>query len=205
MQLLFYPVPFRASELPLNIRAQNELSFLGCSAAAATAVDDDLAKMAAKGLSVIVSSGDAGSGYNGLTGVLWPAWPASSPWVTAVGGTKFAGQRGPTGDEAAADHFGSGGGFSSNFTRAPDAAWQEAAVSAFLAAPHPDASFPPASALASGGRATPDLSLLGEGYQVLMDGRVLSIDGTSAAAPAFAGMISLLNEVSTRAPWRVLA
>merc|ERR1719409_1072333 len=45
-----------------------------------------------------------------------------------------------------------------------------------------------------GGRATPDVSGLGEGYQVIIHGRPESVGGTSASAPMFAGLVSLLNE-----------
>ena len=44
------------------------------------------------------------------------------------------------------------------------------------------------------GRGTPDVSALGEGYQVIVGGRPTSVGGTSASSPAFASMISLLNE-----------
>jgi len=45
-----------------------------------------------------------------------------------------------------------------------------------------------------GGRGTPDVSGLGEGYQVIIRGRVDPVGGTSASAPMFAGLVSLLNE-----------
>jgi hypothetical protein len=43
---------------------------------------------------------------------LWASWPASSPWVTAVGGTRFAGGAagGTAVEQIAVDQFGSGGG-----------------------------------------------------------------------------------------------
>ena len=53
---------------------------------------------------------------------LYPSWPASSPWVTAVGATRFVGQT-VGGEEMAADQFGSGGGFSSQFNQS-EAQWQ---------------------------------------------------------------------------------
>merc|ERR1712139_485110 len=118
---------------------------------------------------------------------LWPSWPASSPWVTAVGSTRFVDQK--VGQpEMATDQFGSGGGFSFQFD-APDE--QKAAVANFLkVSPQlpPDGTFP------KGGRATPDVSALGEGYQVVMHGQPSAVGGTSASAPMFAGLISLLNE-----------
>merc|ERR1719262_1039679 len=68
---------------------------------------------------------------------------------------------------------------------------QTAAVAHYLSiAPGlpPNGSYPP------GGRATPDVSVLGEGYQVVVNGVVSAVGGTSASAPAFAAMISLINE-----------
>ena len=54
---------------------------------------------------------------------LYPSWPASSPWVTAVGATRFVNQR-PLCEEMVSDAFGSGGGFSKRFSQS-DAPWQE--------------------------------------------------------------------------------
>lgn len=135
---------------------------------------------------------------------LWPSWPASSPWVTAVGATKFVSQVGSV--EMAADSFGSGGGFSTLFT-ATDAPWQSAPVAEYLRRAPTLAKFPPAAAVSAGGRATPDVALLGEGflicdsrYQIRQHGcSWLTVGGTSAAAPVFAAMVSLLNEARLRA------
>merc|ERR1712060_544234 len=44
------------------------------------------------------------------------------------------------------------------------------------------------------GRATPDVSALGLGYQVMVGGHTMAVGGTSASAPFFASLISLLNE-----------
>jgi len=123
---------------------------------------------------------------------LYPSWPASSPWVTAVGSTRFRNQL--VGQpEVATDAFGSGGGFSWMFDSFKD---QADAVARFLAtAPQ----LPPANSFPPHGRATPDVSALGEGYQVILNGTVVSIGGTSAATPAFAAMVSLLSEARLRA------
>jgi tripeptidyl-peptidase-1 len=43
------------------------------------------------------------------------------------------------------------------------------------------------------GRATPDVSALGEGYQVFVGGKAETVGGTSASSPAFASVVSLLN------------
>merc|ERR1712217_424850 len=92
------------------------------------------------------------------------------------------------GPEVATDEFGSGGGFSWMFDSFHD---QVDAVKSYLAAAP---SLPPAGSFPSHGRATPDVSALGEGYQIVLNGTVASIGGTSASAPAFAAMVSLLNE-----------
>jgi len=128
---------------------------------------------------------------------LWPSWPASSPWVTAVGATRFVAQK--VGNaEMATDQFGSGGGFSSQFSQEPNAKWQEAAVAEYLKTVKAS-TLPPSGSFDPMGRATPDVSALGEGYQVLVGGRVQSVGGTSASSPAFASMVSLLNEARLNA------
>merc|ERR1711907_413437 len=124
---------------------------------------------------------------------LFPSWPASSPWVTAVGATRFVGQKAGN-EEMATDQFGSGGGFSTMFGQSPDAKWQSDDVANYLKVVPKVLPFPPNGSFPPQGRATPDISALGEGYQVFQSGRVLSVGGTSASAPAFAGIVSLLNE-----------
>lgn len=118
---------------------------------------------------------------------LYPSWPASSPWVTSVGSTRFVDQQ--VGQpEMATDQFGSGGGFSDMFD-AMDSQ-KDAVTHYFSVAPQlpPDGSFP------RSGRGTPDVAALGEGFQVIIRGRNSSVGGTSASAPTFAGILSLLNE-----------
>jgi len=122
---------------------------------------------------------------------LHPSWPASSPWVTSVGATRFinndVGQA-----EMASDAFGSGGGFSEMYDQT-DATWQVGATAKYLSTV--DAStLPPVGSFPTHGRGTPDVSALGEGYQVIVDGIAQPVGGTSASSPAFAGIISLLNE-----------
>lgn len=268
---------------------QGDLAKIGCQASKVTVVDDNLAKLAAAGFSIIFASGDSGSGYSPMTeaatsnaqcggkapsvrfhgeklktdknakteaqcceaaekehaagwtfaltkkrkhvcilwssiagtkpcanpsqchsartsgpapptppgpptpppkGVkLWPSWPASSPWVTAVGATRFVDQT--VGQpEMATDQFGSGGGFS-DMWNVSSAEWQASATKSYLAnAPQ----LPPAGSYPPMGRGTPDVAALGEGYQVVIHGETQSIGGTSASAPAFAGLVALLNE-----------
>jgi tripeptidyl-peptidase-1 len=123
---------------------------------------------------------------------LWPSWPASSPWVTSVGATRFVGQK-VGNEEMATDQFGSGGGFSTMF---PAPSWQAAETKAYLAAA---SMLPPAGSYPPGGRATPDVSALGEGYMVGMNGNYQPVGGTSASTPAFSGLISLINDARLKA------
>lgn len=242
---------------------QGNISDIGCNGDYQVQdVDLNLAKMAARGITVIFSSGDSGAGYvpncntdqildgvavtNGTVlkrfdysgwsvnlcceessqGVAWtfdpadgctiyshvtstgelatsssggpalftnnapplfPSWPASSIWVTSVGATRFQDQK-PGQLEVAADDFGSGGGFSDMFEAFKD---QQAAIREYMQrAP----GLPATGTFAPAGRGTPDVAALGEGYQVILAGELESVGGTSASTPAFAAMVSLLNE-----------
>jgi len=146
------------------------------------------------------AANDTVSGGSAITPdhyVLYPSWPASSPWVTAVGATRFLNQT-VGHEEMASDQFGSGGGFSTmwNQTSAP---WQVAAVAKYVAMGPSLPKWPPTGSFPPHGRATPDVSALGEGYQVYEGGRVQSVGGTSASSPAFAGYVSLINEARLKA------
>lgn len=171
---------------------QGNLSVLGCNDDDIAITNDNFLKIAARGISVLISSGDSGSQYT--DGKLYPSWPASSPYVTAVGGTRFVDQNV---DEAemAVDQFGSGGGFSYDFDR-KKAQWQEHDVIGYLAnVTHK----PPRTAYRADGRGTPDVSGIAEGYIVYTNGMRTHVGGTSASAPMFAAIVSLLNEARSAA------
>ena len=127
---------------------------------------------------------------------LWPAWLASSPWITAVGATRFMGQKAGNA-EMASDQFGAGGGFSTQFDQT-NAAWQAKATAKYLSSVD-QSTLPPADFCPAKGRGTPDVALLGEGYQVFVNGQPTSVGGTSASTPAFAGMMSMLNDARLQA------
>jgi tripeptidyl-peptidase-1 len=177
---------------------QGNISELGCKAADVADVNVNFAKLAAKGISLIIASGDSGSGYSPFPSEahklpkLWPSWPASSPWVTSVGSTRFIKQS-VTQPEMATDQFGSGGGFSTDFDQFKA---QAGAVAQYLKVAK---DLPPAGAFPPTGRATPDVSALGEGFQVIAGGEVQSVGGTSASTPTFASLVGLLNEARIKA------
>ena len=127
---------------------------------------------------------------SGPSAHLYPSWPAISPWVTSVGSTRFVDATKTSGAEMATDQFGSGGGFSWD-TKAFTA--QHAAVKHYLTT-YADLMPPTKVWAGESGRATPDVSGLGEGYQVIVGGHVNSVGGTSASTPMFAGLVSLINE-----------
>ena len=88
----------------------------------------------------------------------------------------------------ATDQFGSGGGFSSMFDAFKDQ--EEDIANYFKVAPQ----LPPSDLFNKTGRATPDVAALGEGFEVITGGQTQPVGGTSASAPTFAAVISLLNE-----------
>lgn len=153
-------------------------------------------KLAARGITITVSSGDDGAqsssarksamlcGYHA-------SFPASSPYVTAVGGTM-----GPESNKAEVACQGdkkgiitTGGGFSALYGRPT---WQADVVDTYLndvrgTDKEPFAGFP------VNGRGYPDISLLAHNYVITIGGNFTAVSGTSASSPVFAGMISLVN------------
>ncbi len=153
-------------------------------------------KLGLKGLTIFVASGDDGvanfqarndpslCGFN-------PSFPATSPYVVAVGATQ-----GPESNQpeiactsATGGIITTGGGFSIYLSRP---SYQDDAVSNYLAnAP----GLPPTSQYNTKGRAYPDVAALGYNYQVVIGGQTYALSGTSASTPVFAGFISLINGV----------
>jgi len=178
-------------------------------------VNAEFQKIALRGISLIVASGD--SGANGRTDPdcsipsLRPAYPASSPYVTTVGATQInnpvfnlpnpppacasAGLQCPSGGvEVAVSYdvagFASGGGFS-NY--APLQTWQTEAVNAYLKS---GVALPPASYFNATGRGFPDVAAVGHNNLIDQSGSVLAVGGTSASSPIFTAVIALLNQAS---------
>jgi tripeptidyl-peptidase I len=166
-------------------------------------------QLAAMGVSVLVASGDDGvsnflcscnedsSSYFSLWSgeVSWqgqgyfPSFPATSPYVTAVGGTM--GPNNGVGEVACASEGGgvitTGGGFSTYYS-AP--AWQSDALSAFFA---DSTQPPPAAGFNHNGRGYPDVSLIATRYPVMLEGALYNLYGTSASSPALGAFLSQIN------------
>ncbi|KAI1267058.1 subtilisin-like protein [Xylariaceae sp. FL1019] len=152
------------------------------------------AQLTSRGVSVIFSSGDSGTGSACLsndgknTTKFQPQYPASCPWVTSVGATAYTNQT--------AVYF-SSGGFSDYWARP---IWQQKAVTSYLK--QIGNRFKPY--FNAHGRGFPDVAVQGYGYLVYDQGALKAYQGTSCSAPAFAGIIGLLNDARLRAGKPVL-
>jgi tripeptidyl-peptidase-1 len=140
-------------------------------------------QLGARGVSILVASGDSGVGTTcetGSTKTFTTSFPASCPWVTVVGGT--------TGTSPEAGWSDSGGGFSSIFGRP---SYQSAAVTKWLTT---DTTHTAVSAyFNSSGRAYPDVAAEATDFIIVVSGSAEEVDGTSCATPTFASVIQLLN------------
>ncbi|KAL9616458.1 MAG: hypothetical protein Q9160_008674 [Pyrenula sp. 1 TL-2023] len=163
-------------------------------------------KLGLAGVSILYSSGDYGvAGNGGLccttaacargaqspSGRTFnPSFPGGCPYVTSVGATQIAPGASVTQPETACETvIFSGGGFSNVFPL-PD--YQSSAVTSFLSA-----SAPPFTATQFNNsglvRAFPDVSANGANYVVAVEGSLSLVYGTSASAPTFGAIVTLIN------------
>ena len=164
--------------------------------------NNEVMTLGAMGVSVFVSSGDDGvanydvtekseCGYN-------PSFPATSPYVTAVGATYASSWDSPGEGEVVCQSniddavITSGGGFSGQFD-APS--YQTAAITSYFST----VGTQPASGYATGGRGYPDLALSGFGYEVVIGADTYVVCGTSCSSPSVGAMVSLVNAVRLEA------
>jgi len=166
-------------------------------------LDVEFQKLGVRGVSVLFASGDSGAGCGRgaedptfLKGAcectFFPSFPATCPHITSVGATRFL--DGNSGEEGAVQAFKSGGGFSVDFDLGD---FQADAVNGYLKS---GVQLPIACAYNATGRATPDVSALGDVYfQVIEKGSVIPVGGTSASSPTFAATVTLLNDLRLNA------
>lgn len=151
-----------------------------------------------RGTSVLAGSGDGGAaGSRNSTcrtpegkDVTMAVFPATCPWVTAVGAVDN------DSDPPKGADF-SGGGFSQFFSRE---SWQDDVVDGYIQAlgDHLGGYYNGSM------RATPDISAIGTSFQTIIALQVSSLDGTSASTPVMASMIALINEQRVKAGKEVL-
>ncbi|KAM3437147.1 hypothetical protein NHJ13734_004794 [Beauveria thailandica] len=145
-------------------------------------------KLGARGVSFLCSSGDGGVSGGQPTDCeandgsgkrkFLPTFPASCPWVTAVGGT--------TGSPETAASL-SSGGFSEYY---PAPSYQTNATSSYLSRIGKQYS----GLYNPKGRGIPDIAAQAENFEIVTGGYDDYATGTSAASPTFAAVIALLND-----------
>ncbi|KAI1501290.1 Tripeptidyl-peptidase sed4 [Biscogniauxia marginata] len=160
-------------------------------------VCDLIGMMGLRGITVLESSGDTGVGAPCMSNdgrnrtEFTPEFPASCPYITAVGGTEAW--------EPEVVWEGSSGGFS-NFFAQP---WYQVdAVKTYLEENiEPGTKTYYESYTNFSGRAFPDISAhsLSPNFVFFNAGRQGQTGGTSAAAPVVAGIFALLNDARLRA------
>ncbi|WEG10982.1 S53 family peptidase [Pullulanibacillus sp. KACC 23026] len=150
------------------------------------AMDQAFQDAATLGVTICCAAGDQGSSDGANDGNVHVDFPASSPHVLACGGTKLVASNNRITEEVVWDESSTsatGGGISEVFAL-PD--WQKSF------------NVPP-SANKGGkiGRGVPDVAGDADpatGYNVLVDGQTITVGGTSAVAPLWAGLIAIMNQ-----------
>ncbi|XP_052385958.1 tripeptidyl-peptidase 1 isoform X2 [Carassius gibelio] len=152
-------------------------------------INTEFMKAGLRGISMLFASGDSGAGCRHLTkerNTFRPSFPASSPYVTTVGGTSF---KNPFKLTYEVTDYISGGGFSNVFARP---GYQAGAVDAYMKSVQP---LPPQTYFNITGRAYPDLAALSDNYWVVSNRiPVPWVSGTSASTPVVGGILSLIND-----------
>jgi kumamolisin len=166
----------------------NTLLTEGVSVSWLTAASQAFEDAAIQGVTMCIASGDTGTDSKVGDGKAHVQYPASDPWVLAVGGTTIGNIVGSTFDEFVWNDtfFGgipgaTGGGVSDLF---PRPYYQV------------DAGVPGSLNDGHSGRAVPDVAANASpnsGYPIIVGGAPFVGNGTSASAPLWAGLIATLN------------
>jgi kumamolisin len=151
------------------------------------ALNDAFQEAAMLGVTICAASGDGGSSDGVTDGLAHVDFPASSQYVLGCGGTRLVSSGKTIKSEVAWNDQptggATGGGVSDVF---PLPAWQS------------NAKVPPsANPGAHVGRGVPDVSgdaAPSTGYAIRVDGKKITIGGTSAVAPLWTGLIALINQ-----------
>lgn len=180
-----------------------------------TTTSNNFQKLGASGITLLAAAGDAGAASkenldcDDRSTPIQPNFPASSPYLTTVGGTMlnngvplsgsvppFCSEIGITCAGGGVEVVSSvpqalittGGGFSNVFS-APS--YQTSAVNSWKQS---NALMPPTTYWNPSGRAYPDVAALAHKYMIVENGEKLSVDGTSASCPVTAGIVALIND-----------
>jgi len=167
-------------------------------------------KAGTRGISLLFASGDNGV-YGGGSPIpleltkFVPSFPPTSPYVTAVGGTLYSTQTIPicnqnfygfnipchiigetTSSTSIGSRITSGGGFSDVYDMPSYQVNVATNYAATLGIP--------GTFYNNQGRAYPDIAAMAHNFLVILGGEIVPIDGTSAATPTAAAIITLLND-----------
>lgn len=174
-------------------------------------------KLGLQGVTVLTGSADRGTadqlgtcvdpetGEDGAQeGHFSAVFPASCPWVTAVGATQLKSTGDETWDEdtpfpgeESLDFNGttSGGGFS----RAFPAPWYQSAQTGGYVDKGNAQELGESGYFDTGGRGYPDMAALGLNYLIRTNGAFRAVRGTSASVPLVAGMFAKINQARLEA------
>jgi tripeptidyl-peptidase I len=184
LELASYLLNLTDAELPTTLTTSYGDNEREIPIAYAQKVCEMLGQLGARGVTVIFSAGDTGPGSacqtndGTKTTRFTPTFPGACPYVTTVGGT--------TGVEPEQAATFSSGGFSDYF---PRPSYQDAVVATYLQG---------IGDVFSGlynvsGRGFPDVGTQSSRFRFVDQGQITSVSGTSASAPTFAGIVSLVN------------
>lgn len=193
LEWLEYMLAKADGELPQVISISYTDTEMGVPRSYAIHVCDLFGRLAARGVSIINASGDGGVAgqedfdcisNDGLkTPQFLPTFPASCPWVTAVGSTSVIPEQGSS--------F-SSGGFSNYF---PTPSYQVNATASYIT--YINGQYE--GLYNKTGRGIPDVAVFGQRYETENNGVSSGHhSGTSAGTPVFAAMIALVNDVRLR-------
>jgi len=173
-------------------------------------------KLGLMGTTVVVGSGDCGPAgqacecvdpvtgrmkEDSKTGAFGVTYPAACPYVTAVGATQLPPNGSITDREVALRYAysrglaTSGGGFSYEF---PVPSYQASATAKYLTSERSYLNNI-SSLFNARGRGVPDVAAHAANYVTVVNGKRMTVFGTSASTPVFASIIALVNDARLRA------
>ncbi len=150
-------------------------------------LDQALQDAATMGFTVLVASGDDGSSDGVNDGLAHVDFPASSQYAVGCGGTHISVKSGGITSQVVWDDLPSGGatgGGVSDVFALPS--WQTG-----VGVP------PSANPGSKVGRGVPDVSADADpetGYRIMVDGQQIAVGGTSAVAPLWSGLLTLISQ-----------
>ena len=164
--------------------------------------NDTLIQAAAEGIGVYFSSGDTGD-ETATFGFATTDWPASSPWVTAVGGTSLG--VGQASTRVLETGWGTSDYSCNTTTLACSRTGWLYGAGGGVSRLFPEPSYQSSAGVSLSGRGVPDVAALGDPQTGLLIGQTQTfpegahydeyrIGGTSLSSPIFAGLMALADQ-----------